>query len=121
MKKILLFAFSAILLLNVSVSAQDQAPAKKAKGPTIEGRVDKIATDLNLSATEKASVLALFQKQDVEVKTLKTEVGSDSPDLNAKMKELRKTQSAELKELLGKEKFQTLQKIRAEEKAKQAN
>ncbi len=121
MKKLIYLAFAAFIMFSVSVSAQGQKAEKKGKGPTVENRVDKVATDLNLSATEKAAVLALFQKHDVEFKKFKSEVDAESPEFKTKLQELRKTQNEELKAVIGKEKFQTLQKLRAEEKAKQAN
>lgn len=121
MKKLIYLAFAAFIMFSVSVSAQGQKAEKKAKGPTVENRVDKVATDLNLSVTEKAAVLALFQKQDVEFKKFKSEVEAESPEFKSKLQELRKTQNEELKAVIGKDKFQALQKIRTEEKAKQAN
>lgn len=117
MKKLSYFLVAAFIMFSVCVSAQD----KKPKGPSVENRVETVASVLNLSVTEKADVLALFQKQDVEFKKFKSEVDKESPEFKEKLQVLKKSQSAELKTLLGKEKFLTLQKYYTDEKAKQAN
>lgn len=84
-------------MLSVSSFAQNPSAPKKGKAPSIEQRVDKMATDLSLSATEKASVLALFQQQDTATKQLKAEVDKDSPESKTKFQDMKKAQTEELK------------------------
>lgn len=121
MKKLIYLAVVSLFIFCVSVSAQGHKTEKKGKVPTIENRVDKVANVLNLNANEKASVLELFKKQDVELKKFKSEVDAESPDFKTKLQELRKTHNQELKAVIGKEKFQMLHKIITDEKTKQAN
>jgi hypothetical protein len=56
--------FVALLIFNTTIYAQE----KKAKGPNIEARVEKMATDLGLNDAEKASVKTLLEKQNAEKK-----------------------------------------------------
>lgn len=114
MKKYLLLVFSAIFMISVAATAQGN---KKGKGPSIENRVDKMATDLELNAAEKASVLSILTKQEAELKTFRAEVDKESPDFKTKMKNMRTAQDAELKAAIGVEKFKKLQAMRAEERA----
>ncbi len=118
MKKYVVVLFSMLFVLTV-VSAQQQAEPKKGNMPTIENRVEKMATDLGLNATEKASLKVLFEKQEADMKKFRDETNRDSPDFKDKMKEIRKKQTAELKALLGDEKFAKLEAQREEQRKKQ--
>lgn len=77
-----------------------------------------MVTDLGLNDAEKASVTTLFEKQAGEVKALKEGADIQSDEFKAKMKDLRKTQEAELKTVIGNEKYAKLKEIRAAEKLK---
>lgn len=118
MKKYAIFMFAALMLLASSVKAQENKE-KKAKGPGIEVRVEKMATDLGLNDAEKASVKNLLEKQDAEKKELSKSIDKESPDFKPKMKEMQKKHNEELKAILGEDKFQKFQAIRAEEKMKE--
>jgi len=107
--------FSALLMFATTMNAQENKE-KKAKGPSIEVRVEKMATDLGLSNVEKATVKTLLEKQDAEKKQFMKDTDKESADFKPKMKELQKKQSAELKAAIGDEKFQKLQTLKAEEK-----
>ncbi len=77
-----------------------------------------MASDLGLSTTEKASLQALFIKQEADLQKFKAETDKESADFKEKMRTFRKNQESELKALLGDEKFTKLQAIRAEQKKK---
>ena len=115
MKKYAIFMFAALLMFASTINAQENKE-KKAKGPSIEVRVEKMATDLALTDAEKATVKTLLEKQDAEKKQFMKDTDKESADFKPKMKELQKKQSAELKAAIGDEKFQKLQALRAEEK-----
>lgn len=112
MKKYAIFMFAALLMIASTINAQE----KKAKGPSVEVRVEKMATDLGLTEAEKATVKTLLEKQDVEKKQFNKDNGRESAEFKPKMKELQKKQSAELKAAIGDEKFQKYQALKAEEK-----
>ena len=115
MKKYAIFMFAALVMFASTMKAQENKE-KKAKGPSIEVRVEKMVTDLGLTDVEKASVKTLLEKQDAEKKEFSKGMDKESADFKPKMKELQKKQSAELKAVLGEEKFQKLQALRVEEK-----
>ena len=115
MKKYAIFMFAALVMFASTMKAQENKE-KKAKGPSIEVRVEKMATDLGLTDVEKASLKTLLEKQDAEKKEFSKGMDKESADFKPKMKELQKKQSAELKTAIGDEKFQKSQAIRAEEK-----
>jgi len=112
MKKYAILLFSALLLFASTINAQE----KKAKGPSLEVRVEKMATDLGFTVAEKASVLTLLQKQNAEKKQFTKDNDKESAEFKPKMKELQKKHNDELKAALGDEKFQKLQAIKAAEK-----
>ena len=114
MKKNLLLALSFILFFSTAAFSQQEEV--KRKGPSIEKRVEKMVTDLGLSATEKTSLQALFVKQEADLTKFKAETTKESPDFKSKMKEFRKTQEGELKAVIGEEKFAKLQALREEQK-----
>jgi periplasmic protein CpxP/Spy len=120
---------ASVFMLSVTLTAQEQiTPEKKGEKrefrqgdrPQVspEKRAKKMATDLGLTATEKANIQALFEKQDVAIEKFKSEVNKESDDFRPKFRELRKSQDAELKSVIGEEKYQKLQTIRAEQRQK---
>jgi hypothetical protein len=117
MKQKLIVLLSFVLVFSTMAFAQAQNK-QKAKAPSVEQRVEKIATDLSLSSTEKASLQSLFVKQEVDFQKFKAETDKESADFKEKMRTFRKNQESELKALLGDEKFTKLQAIRAEQKKK---
>jgi len=115
MKKYAIFMFAALLMFASTLKAQENKE-KKAKGPSIEARVEKMSTDLALTDAEKATVKTLLEKQDAERKQFMKDNDKESADFKPKMKELLKKHGAELKAIIGDEKFQKLQALRAEER-----
>jgi hypothetical protein len=114
MKKYVIVLFSALFMLVLSGNAQQPNNPQRPKGPSIENRVDKMATDLGLTELEKTALKELFVKQDADMKKFRETVNRESPDFKDKMKEMRKTQDDELKSVIGEEKFNKWQAIRAE-------
>jgi Skp family chaperone for outer membrane proteins len=116
MKKYAILLFSAIFMFALATNAQDQTPTKKVKGPSIEVRVEKMATDLGLTDAVKTSVKALLEKQAAEKKKFNAENDKESAEYKAKLKELQKAQNAEMKALIGEDNYKKLQEIKAAEK-----
>jgi hypothetical protein len=112
MKKYAIFMFAALLTIASTINAQE----KKAKGQSIEVRVEKMATEIGLTEAEKATVKILLEKQDAEKKQYMIDNDKESPEFKPKMKELQKKQSAELKAAFGDEKFKKMQDLKAAEK-----
>ena len=110
MKKYAIFMFAALLMFASTMNVQAKKD-KKGKRPSIEMRVEKMSTDLGLSAAEKVSVKALLEKQEAEKKQFSKDNNKTSADYKSKKRELQKKQDAELKTTIGKEKFQKYQAL----------
>jgi hypothetical protein len=113
MKKYAIYVFAALLMFSTTMNAK----GKKEKGPSVDVRIEKMATDLSLSATEKANVKALLEKQAAAKKETVAAAGDDkkSKEFKKQMKALTKTQEAELKTLLGDEKYAKYQATKSAE------
>lgn len=118
MKKYVVFMCAVLTLFSVSTNAKENN-GKGDKKPSIEQRVEKMATDLNLTETEKTAVKSLFEKQDAEKKQFMKDNNKENADFKPKMKELQKKQDAELKAVIGDEKFKKYLELKAEEKKKE--
>jgi len=119
MKKYAVIVFSALFMLALTVNAQEQTTPKKEKGPSLKERVEKMAKELSLNDAEKAKLTTLLEKHSADKKKFNAENSKESADYKEKSKELRKAQDAELKELLGDEKYKKLQEIKSEGKKSQ--
>jgi len=130
MKKYAVLVFIFLLVVGFTVSAQDQTstPARKGqmreqrKGDqstiTPEKRAERMATDLGLTNAEKVKVQALFEKQDAKMKAQHAEMKKVREEQRAKIESERKVQDQELEKIIGKEKFQKHQSMRAERHTK---
>ena len=129
MKKYAMLVMASVFMLSVTVTAQEQSTPEKSvvkkefkqgdrPQASTEKRAEKMAMDLGLTPTEKANVQTLLEKQDATTEKFKSEVSKESDDFRPKFRELRKSQDAELKSVIGEEKFQKLQAIRAEQRQK---
>jgi hypothetical protein len=119
MKKYDIILFSTLFMLALTTNAQVQTSQKKEKGPSLKERVEKMAKELSLNDTEKAKLTTLLEKQSADKKKFNAEYSKESADYKEKSKEFKKGQEAELKLLLGEEKYKKLQEIKAEEKKSQ--
>lgn len=117
MTKKLFLAFSMVLFFSFTSFAQDASVAKKGNNSGLDKRVEKIVTDLGLNESQKTAITTLYAKQWEDMKKFRTENSDkESPDFKAKQKEFRAVQDAELKAVIGDEKFQKLMEIRAAER-----
>jgi len=120
MKKyaILLFAVVSMFAANANVQGNKE---KKGEKLTVEERVNKMSTDLNLTDAEKTAVKILFEKHDAEKKELSKSMDKKSDEFKAKMKELQKKQNDELKTAIGEEKHKKYKDMLLEERNKEKN
>ena len=132
MKKYAMFLLAGALMFSVANNAQ----VKKERGNnggrqggntevrqqlTPEQRAEILAKDLNLTTDEQTKVAELYKKQEVDSKKFRSEVNRDNPDFRTKMKEFRDAQDAELKAIIGVEKFEKLQAQRQEQRKNMPN
>ena len=123
MKKYLKLALASVFFF--SITAMAQAPQGGFGGgmrqqPPKE-RAEAMAKDLNLSDADKAKVQAVFEKNDEKMTKFRAEADRDAPDFREKMMALREAQNADLIAVVGKEKFETYQKLQAERREKMMN
>jgi len=81
-------------------------------------RAENLAKDLSLTDVEKAKIQVLYEKHDSIFNKFRSEVNRESPDFREKFKVLRDAQDTELESIIGKEKFQTWQTMRADRRQK---
>lgn len=129
MKKFAGLLMIALFVFGMTVSAQEQTPParkgqmkemRKGDHPmlTPEKRAEFITKELGLTDAEKAKVQALFEKQDAKMKAHQAEMEKIREELKAKFEAERKAQDAELEKIIGKEKFQKHEALRAEREEK---
>jgi hypothetical protein len=128
MKKYGMLALATIFLLSMSVYAQNQpTPPHWNKGekkefkkgeqnPMVspEKRAERMAKVLGLTTEEQTKVQALFEKQDLNQKDQMGKVKKMREEMKAKFDAQRKANDEELSKIIGQEKFQKLQIMRAE-------
>lgn len=119
MKKYLMLALAAILCLGISVNAQDQQPRGGGQGGqrmqfTPKDRAERLAKQLDLTDDVKAKVLEMYVTQEANREKLRKENQEVNTDRRAQFEAMRKTEDAELEKIIGKEKFEKYQAIRAE-------
>ncbi len=129
MKKIVFMALVAVLMVSMSLVAQDNKG--KRQGPpdgrkwTAKERVDNMEKQLNLTADEKAKVMALFEQQDAKRaeqmaarKAKRDEQRKDRDKKHEEMKVLHEKAVAEsdaqLEAIIGKEKMAQWKQYRNE-------
>jgi len=124
MKKYVMLALALAFTLSFAASAQDQAPqGERGPRPEMRGdrpqmtpqmRAERLAKQLELTDAQKAQVQALYEKQDADRKNKKVDVQKTREEMKAQFDAERKAQDAELEKIIGTEKFQKMQSIRAE-------
>ena len=130
MKKYAGLVMISLFMFSVAVSAQEpttpQGPREQKKEMrkgdrpmlTPEKRAQHMAKELGLTDAEKVKVQALFEKQDAKMKQHQAEMEKVREEQKAKFETERKAQDAELEKIIGKEKFQKHESIRAERQDK---
>lgn len=112
MNKLSLVAALAVggLLACATVTSAQDAPKKK--GPTVEQRVDRMNTELNLTADQKTKVTALFEDTQKKGRELRQDTSLSREDRQEKMRGMREAEDKKLKEILTPEQWQKWEKVR---------
>ena len=121
MKKTIVLTLTAVLLCTVTLSAQrtnGKNNASEHPRITAEKRADYWAKELDLTDKQKTEMLTLFEKQDAERVKKQADNAQEREAKREAFQAERKAQDAELKKIVGEEKFQQLQQKRAEQKKK---
>ena len=125
MKKYLKLVLASVFIFSMSAMGLNQAPPQGGPGmrqqlPAKE-RAEIMAKDLSLSDADKAKVQAVFEKNDEKMTKFRADVQRDAPDFREKMMALREAQNADLIAVVGKEKFESYQKLEQERREKRMN
>ncbi|HLH55600.1 MAG TPA: hypothetical protein VKY92_18515 [Verrucomicrobiae bacterium] len=91
------------------------APRGERRGPSIEKRVDRLTTELNLNQEQQAKVKSLFEKQATERREI---LNLPREERREKMRALMQDENSELKTILTSEQFQKWQKLREQMRAR---
>ena len=112
MNKLSLVAALAVggLLACATVTSAQDAPKKK--GPTVEQRVDRMNTELNLTADQKTKVTALFEDSQKKMRELRQDTSLSQEDRREKVRGMREAEDKKLKEILTPEQWEKWQKVR---------
>ena len=127
-----MLALATIFMFSVSVFAQDPTtpPQDHHKGgkkefkqgerpmATPEKRSERMAKQLGLNDSQKADLKALFEKQDAKHHEQMEKGEKMRNEMKSKFEAERKANEDELIKIIGQEKFQKLQTIRAEREQK---
>jgi len=127
-----MLALATIFMFSVSVFAQDPTTPpqdyhksgkkefKQGERPmaTPEKRSERMAKQLGLNDSQKAQVQALFEKQDAKHHEQMEKGEKMRNEMKSKFEAERKANEDELIKIIGQEKFQKLQTIRAEREQK---
>lgn len=112
MNKLSLVAALAVgaLLAGATLTSAQDAPKKK--GPSVEQRVDRMSTELNLTADQKTKVTALFEDDMKKMRELRQDSSLSQEDRRAKGRTLREASDKKLKEILTPDQWEKWQKVR---------
>ena len=125
MKKYVRLVLASMFILSMSAMAQQQVPPPGQNGMRqqipAKVRAENMAKDLALTDAEKANVQEVYEKNDVIFTKFRSEVKRDDPDFKEKVKALKDAQDSAFINAIGKEKYQTWQKIQAERRQNMSN
>lgn len=97
---------------GISHAQSTNAPARGARRGSIQQRVDRMNSELNLTADEKTKVTALFEADAKKRQELRADTSMDREQKRTKGRELMAEQEKKLKEILTPEQFEKWQKLR---------
>ena len=107
-------ALGGLLALGSVSQAQDTNANHRAqrKAPTVQQRVDRMSSELNLNEEQKTKVTALLEKQGKERRELFADNTLPREERRDKMRALMQHENKELKAILTPEQFEKWQKLR---------
>ena len=116
MNKLSLVAALAVggLLACATITSAQDAPKKK--GPSVEQRVDRMNTALNLTADQKTKVTALFEDSQKKMRELRQDTSLSQEDRRDKMRSMREAEDKKLKEILTPDQWEKWQKERPQQR-----
>lgn len=116
MNKLSLVAALAVggLLASATITCAQNSNAQKRdrKGPSVEQRVERMNTEVNLTADQKTKVTALFEEDGKKMRELRQDTSLSQEDRRAKMRTMREESDKKLKAILTPDQWQKWEKAR---------
>ena len=126
MKKYGMLVLAVSFIFSMAVMAQDQMPQRGQGGArpemrqgnrqmaTPQIRAERLAKELSLTDAEKTQVQALYEKQDAERQKLQADGQKSREEMKTQFDAQRKLMDENLEKIIGAEKMQKYQTLRAE-------
>lgn len=106
---------AAFCLVIPSVQAADEKPARGAR--TSEARVKEMTEQLGLSAEQQGKIKAILDQNMPKAKEIRENASLSAEDKRAKMQELRKAESSEIRAVLTPEQQEKMKELRSRQRA----
>jgi len=107
-------ALGTLLVCSNTSYAQQNKQGKKGRGFSVEQRVDRMSTELNLTDAQKTKVTKLFEAQMTKMRELRSDTDLSQEQRREKMRTMREDNDKKLKEILTPEQWQKYEKNRQE-------
>ena len=112
-------ALGSLVTWTNLATAQDKPAAggPRGRGPTVEQRMEKMTTELNLTAEQKPKVKAVFEDSQKKREDLRSDSNASREDRREKARGIMENESKKLKEILTADQFSKYEKMMHERAA----
>lgn len=108
-------AVGSFLACTTIAKAQDTNTQRTGRrGASVEQRVDRLSTELNLTDEQKTKVTALFQDQAKQMRAMRQDTSLSREDRRAKMRTMREDTDKKMKTILTPDQEKKWQQMRKE-------
>ena len=106
-------ALGSLLACSSTISAQStNAPGRGPRGGSVQQRVERMSSELNLTPDQKTKVITLFEDEAKKRQELRADTSIPREQKREKGQALMAAQEKKLKEILTSEQFEKWQKMR---------
>ncbi len=115
---IIALALGSLLVCTNLSSAQEAGQGKKKGGFSPQQRVDRLATELNLTEDQKTKILPIFQDEQKKFQELRADQSIPRDQMREKMRTIREDGDKKLKAILKPDQWDKYEKMREEMRTK---
>ena len=105
-------AVGGLVACATLASAQDSTAPKGRRGPSPQQQVERMSTELNLTADQKTKVTSLLEDQAKKAREMRQDTSLSQEDRRDKMRSMREETDKKLKDILTPDQYQKWQKMR---------
>ena len=102
-------ALGGLVACSTVATAQD-APKKKGR-PTVEQQMERLTTELSLTAEQKPKVEAVVKETNKKMQEIFNDSSTDRSQMREKMQPIREEQTKKMKAILTEEQFKKYQEM----------